>query len=229
MRLLILFCFSALLLSCNARLDDDARALFKTRVVDVNGNAVANCKVTAKNYLSFDNFNFSLQKISLPDENFILGRGTTDNNGEIEFTMLVDNGLFLTLEKEGATNYNFQVARQEQEDYSVIIPETIFKETATVEIDFINTSLTTERYSVSFNFESVNCFSVYNNGVFEIEPECFTEFTNRTFNNTANDGLFELAVLYPSTIQVVYINATGNSIETTFDVTTPNARYEIFY
>jgi hypothetical protein len=219
----------ALLLSCNARLDDDARALFKTRVVDVNGDPVANCEVIATNYPAFNRYSLNIEKFSRDDDQFILGKGITDNNGQVEFTMLVDGGLFVNMVKEEAANYGFQVARQEQIDYSVIIPETIFKETATVEIDFINTSLTTERYGVSFDFESNNCISIYNNGIFEIESDCYNEFNTGTFNNSANDGLFVLQVLYPSTIQLEYASATGNLIETTFDVSTPNARYEIFY
>ena len=221
-----------LLFSCEARLENDVRALFKTRVVDVSGNPIANMKVTAT---TFRTSRFVLgqefSKFSPADEDFLLGKGITNTNGDVEFMMLVDGGFFINFNSENYRGYKIGVSRQElNNDLLLDIPETVLKETALVEIDFLNTSGATEEYDVAFDFESIDCGLIYRNDMLAQDEECLY-YTNwsRGFNRTIDDGSFALNVFYPSVIDVVYTNTLGNESIRTFTITSPLERYEIPY
>ncbi|MEN8898051.1 MAG: hypothetical protein ABF251_04995, partial [Nonlabens sp.] len=110
------------------------------------------------------------------------------------------------------------------------IPETILKEAAIVEIDFINTSGTTDSYSVTFDYESLNCDLIYSNNMLSQDEECaFFERQPREFNSNLNDGNFELNVFYPSVIEVIFTDSAGTETMRTFDINNPQERYEISY
>lgn len=229
----IVFLFLTIaLISCEPRIDNDVRAVFKTRVVDVSGNPIEDMLVTATTFRSFEliigqDFN----KFSEPDEDFLLGQGVTNANGEVEFVMLVDGGFFINFNSQNFLSNKIRVSGQELgDDLFLNIPETILKEAAMVEIDFINTSGTTDPYNVTFDYESLNCDLIYSNNTLSQDEECdFFERQPREFNSNPNDGNFELNVFYPSTIEVVYTDGSGNETMRTFDINNPQERYEITF
>jgi hypothetical protein len=220
------------LFSCEARLEDDVRALFKTRVIDVSGNPIANMKVNATTFRTVRLvIGQEFSKFSQDDEDFLLGKGITNTNGEVEFMMLVDGGFFINFNSENYRANKISVSRQElNNDLLLFIPETILKETALVEIDFLNTSGTTEEYDVAFDFESLDCDLIYRNDMLAQDEEClFYTNLSRGFNRAIDDGTFALNVFYPSVIDVVYTNMLGNESIRTFTITSPLERYEIPY
>ena len=230
MKKLLFLILACLLISCEARLEDDVRALFKTRVVDVAGNPISNLEVNATTYRTFDFIlGQELTKFQPAEENFILGKGVTDANGDVEFTMLVDGGFFINFNSQNYFSNKVSISREELGDELFLnIPETILKEAAVVEIDFINTSGTADVYEVSFNYESLNCDFIYSNNTLTQDEECdFFERLPREFNQNMGDGSFELNVFYPSTIDVEYVDSSGNESTITFTINSPQERYEI--
>jgi hypothetical protein len=232
MRKLFFLLLPILLVSCEARLENDARALFKTRVVDVSGDPITNMEVNATTYRT-NSFVTGQErsKFSPADENFILGKGITNENGQVEFVMLVDGDFFLNFNSENYAANKISVSRQElNDDYLLDIPETILKETSTVEIEFVNTSGTTEEYNATFDFESLDCALIYRNDMLTQDQDCiFYNFQSTSFNRTANDGIFELNLFYPSVIEVRFTDAMGNESLSTFIITSALERYEITY
>jgi hypothetical protein len=232
MKKLFFLFLPVLFFSCEARLENDVRALFKTRVVDVSGNPIANMKVNATTFRTnrlIIGQEFS--KFSRSDEDFLLGKGMTNTNGEVEFMMLVDGEFFINFNSDNYIANKISVSRQElNNDLLLHIPETILKETALVEIDFLNTSGTAEEYNVTFDFESLDCDLIYRNDMLAQDEEClFNTNLSRRFNRTIDDGSFALNVFYPSVIDVVYTDTLGNESIRTFTVTSPLERYEITY
>jgi hypothetical protein len=231
-KLFLILLLPVLLTSCEARLENDARALFKTRVLDVSGNPIVNMEVTATTFRT-NRFIIGqeLSKFSPPDEDFILGKGITNENGQVEFVMLVDGSFFLNFNSERYTNYKISVSRRElDDDYLLDIPETILKESSNVEIEFVNTSGTTEEYSATFELESLDCDLIYSNDMLSQDEDCvFYNNQPRRFNRTSNDGTFELSVFYPSVIDVVFTDALGNQSMRTYTITSALESYEITY
>lgn len=229
----ILFLFLTFtLLSCEPRIEDDVRALFKTKVVDASGLPIENMVVSATTSRSFDLIlSRTSNRFSDPDEDFLLGQGVTNANGEVEFVMLVDGGFFINFKSPNFLSNNIRVERQELgDDLFLNIPETILKEAAMVEVDFINTSGTTDPYSVSFDYESLSCDLIYRDNALSQDEECnFFESQAQRFNFNANDGNFELNAFYPSILEIVYTDGSGNETVRTFDITNRQERYEIFY
>jgi hypothetical protein len=220
------------LISCEPRLENDVRALFKTRVVDATGSPIENMLVTATTFRSFDLIlGQNIPKFSEPDEDFILGEGVTNANGEVEFLMLVDGGFFVNFNSQNFFANKISVSRRELgKDLFLNIPETKLKEAAVVEIDFINTSGTRATYNVTFDYESLNCDLIYSNNMLSQDEECaFFERQPRDFNSNANDGKFELNVFYPSTFDVIFTDGSGIETMRTFDINNPRERYEITY
>ncbi|MEN8817078.1 MAG: hypothetical protein ABF274_09450 [Nonlabens sp.] len=220
------------LISCEPRLENDVRALFKTRVVDASGSPIENMLVTATTFRSFDLIiGQDIPKFSEPDEDFLLGQGVTNANGEVDFLMLVDGGFFVNFNSQNFFSNKISVSRRELgDDLFLNIPETILKEAAIVEIDFINTSGTTDSYSVTFDYESLNCDLIYSNNMLSQDEECaFFERQPREFNSNLNDGNFELNVFYPSVIEVIFTDSAGTETMRTFDINNPQERYEISY
>tara|TARA_R110000850_G_scaffold9113_17_gene33664 strand:+ start:1489 stop:2187 length:699 start_codon:yes stop_codon:yes gene_type:complete len=232
MRKLFFLLLPILLVSCEARLENDARALFKTRVVDASGDPIADMQVSATTYRT-NRFitGQALSKFSPADEDFILGKGITDENGQVEFVMLVDGSFFISFDSEDYAANKISVSRQElNDDYLLDIPETILKETSTVEIEFVNTSGTIEEYNATFDFESLDCALIYRNDMLTQDQDCiFYNFQSTSFNRTANDGIFELNLFYPSVIEVRFTDAMGNESIRTFTITSALESYEITY
>lgn len=232
MRKLFLLLLPILLVSCEARLENDVRALFKTRVVDVSGNPIANMEVSATTYRT-NRFIIGqeLSKFSPADEDFILGKGITNENGQVEFVMLIDGSFFINFNTENYAANKISVSRQElNDDYLLDIPETVLKAASNVQIEFVNTSGTAEEYSATFEFESLDCNLIYSNNTLAQDEDCIF-FNNQSsrFNRTANDGIFELNLFYPSVIEVRFTDATGNESIRTFTITSALERYEITY
>lgn len=230
MRKLLFLILPCLLISCEPRLEDDVRALFKTKVVDVSGNPIPNLEVNATTFRTFEFIlGQEFTKFQPADEDFLLGKGITDANGEVEFTMLVDGGFFINFNSQNYFSNKVRISREELgEALFLNIPETVLKESAVVEIDFINTSGTTDFYEVTFDYESLNCDLIYSNNTLTQDEECdFFERQPRRFNENLNDGNFELNVFYPSTIDVVYVDNSGNESTRTFTINSPQERYEI--
>ncbi|WP_124981388.1 hypothetical protein [Nonlabens xiamenensis] len=222
--LMILIC------SCEARLEDDIRASFSTRLLDINGDPVQGAQVTAANYNYVRTISGSrLHKFSI-DDDFILGEGITDDNGEVSFLMLVDGGCYINFTESDRLNNLFIPRSQLENNLAVQIPEIRLKQLANVQVEFVNTSGTNQIFTTDFKLESVYCNRVYIDGEVITDPGC-EEPLNRSnfFNQSTDDGLFEFEVLFPSVIEVSYTSPSGVEMTQSFAVTQTNQRYEIQY
>ncbi|WP_213523550.1 hypothetical protein [Nonlabens sp.] len=232
MRKLFLLLLPILLVSCEARLENDVRALFKTRVVDVSGNPIANMEVSATTYRT-NRFIIGqeLSKFSPADEDFILGKGITNENGQVEFVMLIDGSFFINFNTENYAANKISVSRQElNDDYLLDIPETVLKAASNVQIEFVNTSGTTEEYTATFEYESLDCGLIYRNNTLTQDEDCiFYTMQSTRFNSTSDDGIINLNVFYPSIIEVQFTDAVGNESIRTFTITSALESYEITY
>ena len=236
MKKLLFLLLPIILISCEARLDDDKRAFFKTRIVDSNGLPLRNALVEVTTYRSYDFFLINgqnLAKTSEPDRDFLLGKGTTDENGEVSFTMLFDTTYRYYVHIKGVDDSSkiLAVAGDSfNDDLTLDIPLITMTDIANVELEFINTSGTASVYEVSVNYFAVYCDELYENNSFVRDERC--EFEDEIFdvvNQTTDDGLFEFRAFYPSVMDVNYRDVAGNDVNEQFTINNPTERYEINY
>jgi hypothetical protein len=231
-----IFLFIAVLLvSCEARLDDDTRSYFKTKVVDSNGNPLRNAEVQVTTFRTLDFIlaNQSLSKFTQPDSDFILGQGMTDDNGEVSFTMLFDTTFryFVNITSQNGDKDVVSTGIESFNDNLTLeIPLITIKDISEVQIDFTNTSGTTDVFNVQVNYFALYCNEFYENDVFVIDENCaFQNEIDTQFNVAANDGAFEFQAFYPSVINVTYTDESGNEFIEEFTINNPTERYEINY
>lgn len=233
MRKVLLLLLPVLLVSCEARLDDDTRAFFKTKIVDANGNPLRNASVEVTNFRTFELFPFnqSLNKFSQPERDFLLGKGKTNENGEVSFHMLFDTSSRYFINILGANN-ELKVVTTGIESFNdnltLDIPLITIKEITDVQLDFINTSSNPDVIDVRINYFDPQCSEVFENNMFLVDPDCgFGSPIFTRINQTTNDGQFRFQAFYPSTITVVYTDSNGTELIEEFAVNNPNERYEI--
>lgn len=235
MKTLILLLISTLLISCEARLDDDTRAFFKTRIVDSSGSPLRNATVEVSTFRTFELIPVSqdFSKFSEPDRNFILGKGVTDQNGDVSFLLLFDtsNKYFVNITAEDG---DFDVVTTGIESFNdnltLEIPLITIKDVADVELNFFNTSGSAEVFDVEVNYFATYCNEFYENSAFILDENCaFQNEIMDRFNENANDGKFEFQAFYPSIINVYYTDESGNEFMREFTLNNPTERFEINY
>jgi|GEM_PF-2259695 len=235
MKKCILLLIAVLLLSCEARLDDDARAFFKTRIVDANGNPLQNADVQVTTFRTreFVRTNQAIPKFTEPDEDFILGQGVTDTNGEVAFTMLFDTTFryYVTITSQNGDKTVVSAGIESFNDNLTLeIPLITIKDIADVQLDFINTSGTTDVFNVQVNYFALNCNEFFENNAFTIDEDCaFQNEIATQLNRAAGDGAFEFKAYYPSVINLTYTNESGTEFMEEFTINNPTERYEINY
>ncbi|SCY10131.1 hypothetical protein SAMN05192588_1157 [Nonlabens sp. Hel1_33_55] len=235
MKKLLLLFIPILLVSCEARLDDDKRAFFKTRIVDAQGNPVDDVIVEVTNFRTFEfnPFAQSISKFSQPETDFLLGKGTTDSNGETSFLMLFDTaGSYFVNVYQGDQNiYSVSTGIESfGNDLTLDIPLITIRDVADVELDFINTSGTTEAFDLRVNYFDLSCSEVFEDGEFSVNGDCgyFSQIFT-TINESPEDGNFEFQAFYPSVITVSLIDESGTETIQEFTVNNPIERYETNY
>ncbi|PRP66679.1 hypothetical protein [Nonlabens agnitus] len=235
MKKLILLLIPILLLSCEARLDDDKRAFFKTRIVDAQGNPINDAVVEVTNFRTFEfnPFVSSISKFSEPSRDFLLGRGVTDNNGETDFLLLFDtsNEYFVNVYRDGQNIFSVATGIESfNDDLTLNIPLITVKDVAEVELDFVNTSGATDVFELRVNYFDLSCSEVFKNGEFLLDGNC--GFFNQIFtriNETPDDGNFEFQAFYPSIITISLTDEAGTETIQELTINDPTERYEINY
>ncbi|AZQ44479.1 hypothetical protein [Nonlabens ponticola] len=235
MKKLILLILVSLLVSCEARLDNDKRGFFKTRVVNASGAPMDNLKVKLTTFRTND-FRFSNQNISKfspADEDFLLGQGMTDANGEVSFLTLYDTNFryYVTIEM---SNEEVRVIEVDEtsfdEDLTLEIEEIVIRKVSQIIIDFENVSGTTDPIEVRLNYFATFCNEFYINDEFVIDEFCeFSDESRVTINAENSDESTQLLAFFPSIISIDYTDTEGNDITQEFPVNNPEERYEINY
>ena len=197
---------------------------------------LVNASVEVTTYRSYDFFSFngqSLVKTSEPNRDFLLGKGTTDENGAVSFTMLFDTTYRYYVRINGiddSTKILAVASDSFNQDLTLDIPLITMTDIANVELEFINTSGTTSVYDVTINYFAIYCDELYENNSVVRDENCgFEDEIIDLVNQTTDDGLFEFRAFYPSVIDVNYRDAAGNEVNEQFTINNPTERYEINY
>ncbi|WP_405351882.1 hypothetical protein [Nonlabens sp. Asnod3-H03] len=229
MKYLICLSLIVLLISCEARIDNNKRALFSTTVVDGANNPVENVEVVVySGFYSYDFQSSSFTKFSPADEDFILGSGITDSNGDVSFLMLVntDEQTSFSLTSTDYPRRNISISNGNYAgtlDYN--IPTQTLKQSAVVNLSFSNTTAVTEVFNASIFFESLNCSQFTEEGI-TTEVVCEDrEFL--PFNQSSSDTFIDIETVYPSIMTVEYEDATGALITEQFMVTNATENYVV--
>lgn len=224
-----------LLVSCEARLDDNTRAFFKTRIVNASGDPLANASVEVATFRTFDfvPFGRTITKFTPAEEDFILGRGVTDANGEVAFNMLFDTNFkyFVNITSE---NGDFKTVTTGIESFNdnltLDIPLITIQEISNIEVEFLNTSGTEEFFDVTIQYFGINCSEFFENGVFTVDEDCsFQSQLFRRINQEPEDGQFNFQAFFPSVLIISYSDQSGNDFVEEFTINNPTERYEINY
>lgn len=227
MKYLLYLSLIILLISCEARIDNNKRALFSTAVVDESNNPVENVEVVVySGFYSFDFQSTSFTKFSDSNEDFILGSGITDSNGEVSFLMLVntDEQTSFSLTSSDYPRRNVSISNGNyNSSLEYNIPTQTLKQSSIVNLSFSNTSGTTDFFNSIISFESLNCSQFTEDGI-TTEVICEDrEFLS--FNQSASDTLIDIETVYPSTMTVEYTDATGTIITEQFMITNATENY----
>ncbi|MBF4986177.1 hypothetical protein FNJ87_18270 [Nonlabens mediterrranea] len=229
MKYLIYSCIVIFLFSCEARIDNNKRALFSTTVVDANGTPLENVEVVV--YSGFYYYNlqsYSFAKFSDIDEDFILGSGITDSNGDVSFLMLVntDEQTSFSLTSDDYPRRNVSISDGNYAStLEYTLPTQTLKQSSLVSLNFSNTSGTTDVYNAITTFESINCSQFTDEGIITGVSCEDQEFF--LINQSTSDTIVEIETVYPSIMTVEYEDATGTLITEQFMITNATESYVI--
>lgn len=220
-----------LLVSCEARIDNNKRAAFKTKVVDINDNPIENVEVILYSGFYFNSLQSSdLAKFSDVEEDFILGSGFTDANGEVSFLALVntDEQTSFSLTATGYPQRNITISDSNYaDDLEYNIPTQMLKPLSMVIVEFSNTSGTTDVLDAFLRFESLNCSQFTETGISEDVVCDGREFY--AINNPNGIPAIEIETVFPSLLIVEYEDTVGATITEQFMITNATENYVIQY
>lgn len=215
--------------SCGPVIDDDTRAFLSTRVVDQNGVAVENAKVTTASYPIIERFATVHAKFSVEDPLFILGSGTTDSNGVVEFlTLLNGSTTFVNIESDNFETHTYEIANSfYRDDLDFSIPEIVLRPTADVNLEFVNTSGTIDSFQATIFYEGRFCSQFTNDGIQEAYNCERAGFI--TIDQNTVDNFIDVQVVYPSTLTLRYTDASGAMVVTDYVISNPSHDFIITY
>ncbi len=229
MKYLLYLILIILLISCEARIDNNKRALFSTTVVDGSNNPVENVEVVVySGFYSFDFQSASFTKFSDSNEDFILGSGITDSNGEVSFLMLVNTDEQTSFSLT-SIDYPRRIVSISNGNYASTleynIPTQILKQSSIVNLNFSNTTGVTDVFNAIITFESLNCSQYTEDGI-TTDVVC-EERDFLPFNQSASDTFIDIETVYPSIMTVEYTDATGAIITEQFIITNATENYVV--
>lgn len=218
-----------LCISCEHRLDDNKRGIFKAQVVDVNGTALAGTEViVVSSSRPFDDFNtYGFNKFSQSDESFTLGRGITDANGAASFIILINGDKTTSVILNYDKHHNKELILDDavySGSLEYDISQIEVKPSAVATINYDNISGIMEPLGIRFFYESENCTQVrgsLNPAVFDCE-----RFFSTSFNEDVVSEPLSIKTVYPSTIRVEFSDFNGGTMTTAqFTVRNPTENY----
>ncbi len=211
LHLSFLFFFSLVLFSCEPAIKGNERSFVEGTVLDFEGNAIANVSVTSRT------------------QNLLLGKGTTDSNGNFEFTSLQsrfsefivdvntenDNspfGMYSIIYSDNPLqlNYNLSNITLRRKASLVFNIKKTSNENNTLDWSLQYTEPTCEVYDDEETNESLG--RCYETGSFEgtldnTNPDFESEFTS--VQNTTVQFTYQLNNTEPQTISIELTEATN--------------------
>lgn len=232
MKYLIIIFSSIILIGCE-KADNDRRAYFSANFSDVNGNPLADAEVSIFSRALDDDGTYEFPGGSiLPrfGEEFILARGTTDDEGKIVLNSLVNSDLatLISFDKRELEPYVVRVDFSTDTDYSAVIPQVIAKQRALATINLINVSGQSEPIEFETFASSNLCAEYWNGQEFIIDPNCQPNTRQFLINPMGPNQSIDLFLRFPSEIIVRY-NVDGRDEEIVLELNSNMQEYDIRY
>ncbi len=197
------------LLQCEVPYKDNTRLLIKGKIVDENNQPILNSEI--KVFVRRDSdFLFSLGA-SNENDGVFLGRATSANDGTFSIITLLGEDEDFVIEIYGGDDYSKYMYRTNTEtfipdDYLIDLETIILARRAAFEFNITRTSPTGTELQYNFDYFSIPCLEVYDNGVLnEEETSCYEQRNrNRFLNDERPDSLGDFFSFLGSEVVFTY-------------------------
>ncbi|RYH73381.1 hypothetical protein EVU94_09290 [Flavobacteriaceae bacterium 144Ye] len=212
LRRFVLFLLFTLLIACETRFEDNTRILVKGSVKDQYDLAIQNAQINV--------YTSRVTSFLGGEQEFLLGSGFSDSNGEFSVVSLFDKDEDFSVEIDAGPNHSKYVYKTSTINYEPTnltfdLGNRILLELTAVNYTIYRISEEGNNIQYSFRFTSEFCSEVYNEGVLNIEDsQCNTQqFLNGALNDSTPD--IEGDFYAPTGTEVVFIYSVNEAPEST--------------
>lgn len=181
----LLLLFILFLLQCEVPFENNARLLIKGQIVDENNQPISNSQINVF-VRRGENFLYNSDP-SNEDSGVLLGATTSDIDGTFSLITLLGKDEDFVIEVYGGEDFSKYMYRTNTEayipdDYLIDLETISLPKKAFFEFNIIRSSPAGTELQYNFNYTSIPCLEVYEDGVLnEVETSCYKQMNRSRF------------------------------------------------